>query len=217
MGALRGLPLPEGRDAGEGTAGESRAWPCRRTSRFASSPRAWRRRCNCSARWCTIRKLVVLDEPFSGLDAINQGKLEVLIRGLAGTRHHGDLFHPRHRPCRTPVRRHRHHRRGQGALRRTGWTKRATGFRRRCGWKPAMPTGRGARRCPPARGAKAHSGISRCPKAGSNRCCKRADRWRGGHSLAVSIERAGLHDAFVAIAGEAAARDMLTQSNGDAA
>ena len=30
-------------------------------------------------------RLVVLDEPFSGLDAINQGKLELMIRALAGT------------------------------------------------------------------------------------------------------------------------------------
>ena len=49
-------------------------------SRSAPCPRAWRRPSNCSARSSTSPRLIVLDEPFSGLDAINQGKLERLIR-----------------------------------------------------------------------------------------------------------------------------------------
>ena len=35
--------------------------------------------------------------------------------------------------------------------------------------------------------------------------------------LSLSIERAGLHDAFVAIAGEAAARQLQADSEGAAA
>jgi ABC-2 type transport system ATP-binding protein len=78
MGALRGLSLPEGRKRGPELL-ERHGLGHAADRRSASCPRAWRRPCNCSARWCTPR-LVVLDEPFSGLDAINQGKLEVMIR-----------------------------------------------------------------------------------------------------------------------------------------
>ena len=43
----------------------------------------WRRPCNCSARLIHKPRLIVLDEPFSGLDALNQGRLEAMIRKQA--------------------------------------------------------------------------------------------------------------------------------------
>jgi ABC-2 type transport system ATP-binding protein len=61
-----------------------------------------------------------------------------------------------------------------------------------------------ARRAAPEARHEGPSGISPCPKAASSRAA-RADRGEAG-ILSLSIERPGLHDAFVAIAGEAAAR-----------
>jgi ABC-type glutathione transport system ATPase component len=46
-------------------------------------PKAWPRPSSCSARSSTAA-LIVLDEPFSGLDAINQARLEELIRARRG-------------------------------------------------------------------------------------------------------------------------------------
>ena len=73
--------------------------------------------------------------------------------------------------------------------------------------------------CRPMRGATTASGISSCPKSGIEPLLKALiDGGAGIEEL--SIERPGLHDAFVAIAGEAArARDgrMSRSACGDAA
>src|SRR3546814_10408587 len=82
MGALRGLPLRIGReraramlaDYGMGASAEK---PIRQLSKGMAQT---------VQLFGTIvhePRLIVLDEPFSGLDAINQGKLEVLIREQA--------------------------------------------------------------------------------------------------------------------------------------
>ena len=95
-------------------------------------------------------RLIVLDEPFSGLDAINQGRLESLIRDEAAARRHDHLLDPCHRPCRAAVRADRDHRRRQDPLRGRG----------RRGARPAAPAG-------PAEGAQ-------CRRAVARRACRPA-------------------------------------------
>ena len=79
MGALRGLPLREGRRRGRALLEEHGlgAWadkPIRNLSKGMAQ--------TVQLLGTLVHKprLIVLDEPFSGLDAINQGKLEALIR-----------------------------------------------------------------------------------------------------------------------------------------
>jgi ABC-2 type transport system ATP-binding protein len=82
MAALRGMPLREGRRRGE-----------EMLQRHGIGQVAGRRiRTLSKGQAQTVQllgtivhhpKLIVLDEPFSGLDAINQGRLEALLRGEA--------------------------------------------------------------------------------------------------------------------------------------
>jgi ABC-2 type transport system ATP-binding protein len=117
MGALRGLPLAEGRKRGRELL-ESNGLPPDRQIRQLSKGMA--QQVQLLGTLVHEPRLVVLDEPFSGLDAINQGRLERLIRSLAEKGADGDLLDPRDRPRRAAVRQRRDHRRGQGALRRLG-------------------------------------------------------------------------------------------------
>ncbi|WP_076072529.1 ABC transporter ATP-binding protein [Sphingomonas montana] len=82
MGALRGLPLSEGRvraDAllEEAGLGESGRKPIRTLSKGMAQT------VQLLGTIVHRPRLIVLDEPFSGLDALNQGRLEGLIRGQA--------------------------------------------------------------------------------------------------------------------------------------
>lgn len=82
MGALRGLPLKIGRERARSMLadygmGASADKPIRQLSKGMAQT---------VQLFGTIvhePRLIVLDEPFSGLDAFNQGKLEVLIRDQA--------------------------------------------------------------------------------------------------------------------------------------
>ena len=87
-------------------------------------------------------------------------------------------------------------------------TRRATGCGRTSACAPAPPTARGARRFPPTRDSgSAATGVSSFRDGGPEPLLKALID--GGAGIeALSIERPGLHDAFVAIAGEAAAREM---------
>ena len=84
MGALRGLPLAEGRRRADALLAEHDLadWG-RKTIRSLSKGMAQ----IVQLLGTIIHKprLIVLDEPFAGLDAINQGKLEELIRREART------------------------------------------------------------------------------------------------------------------------------------
>ena len=82
MGALRGLPLREGRQRGaamltEHGLGDWAKKPIRTLSKGMAQ--------TVQLLGTLVHKpqLIVLDEPFSGLDAINQEKLEALIRRQA--------------------------------------------------------------------------------------------------------------------------------------
>jgi ABC-2 type transport system ATP-binding protein len=149
---------------------------------------------------------VVFDEPFSGLDALNQGKLERMIRALAakGTT---VIFS-------THVIAHAERLCDEVAIIAGGKVPFAgpvdvarDRIPRRCGWKPAPATDRGVRLCPPMRGIEGNFWYFSLPESGIEPLLRALIEGEAG-ILSLSIERAGLHDAFVAIAGEAAARAL---------
>lgn len=150
--------------------------------------------------------LVVLDEPFSGLDALNQGKLERMIRSLA-ERGTTVLFsthviaHAERLCDRVAII-------AGGKVPFAGLVDEARDRLRpqvrletRAGdgpWRRALPVD--ARR----EGAFWHFAL---PESGVEPLLRALIEGEAG-ILSLSIERAGLHDAFVAIAGEAAARAL---------
>src|SRR5688572_13815231 len=82
MGALRGVPLAEGRRRGrELLEANGLGYATDRQIRQLSKGMA--QQVQLLGTLVHDPRLVILDEPFSGLDAINQGKLERLIRDLA--------------------------------------------------------------------------------------------------------------------------------------
>ena len=156
-------------------------------------------------------RLVVFDEPFSGLDAINQGKLEVMIRDLAagGTTviFSTHVIAHAERLCegiaiiaggkvpfagkvdeardRIPAQVRLETRQGDGA------------------WRSALP--QSAKHAEKSGGG--HFWSFAVPETGIEAMLKPLIEGEAG-ILSLSIERAGLHDAFVDIAGEAAAKAL---------
>ncbi|HZG09621.1 MAG TPA: ATP-binding cassette domain-containing protein [Allosphingosinicella sp.] len=205
MGALRGLPLAIGRARGEGLLrdnglGDYVDKPIRALSKGMAQT---------VQLFGTIvhrPKLIVLDEPFSGLDAINQGRLEGLIReeaaGGATIIFSTHVIAHAERLCERiaiiaggqirfegKVADARDRLRPQVRLR----TRAEEGT-----WRSALPAG-----------SERHEGVwhFELPQVGIEPLLKALiDGGAGIEEL--SIERPGLHDAFVAIAGEAAARAM---------
>jgi ABC-2 type transport system ATP-binding protein len=205
MGALRGLPLATGRARGEGLLkdnglGDYVDKPIRSLSKGMAQT---------VQLFGTIvhrPKLIVLDEPFSGLDAINQGRLEALIReeaaGGATIIFSTHVIAHAERLCERiaiiaggkirfegKVSDARDRLRPQVRLE----TRAEDGT-----WRAALPAD-----------AERRDGVwhFELPQAGIEPLLKALiDGGAGIEEL--SIERPGLHDAFVAIAGEAAARAM---------
>jgi ABC-2 type transport system ATP-binding protein len=205
MGALRGLPLATGRSRAEGLLrdnglGDYVEKPIRSLSKGMAQT---------VQLFGTIvhrPRLIVLDEPFSGLDAINQGRLEGLIReeaaGGATVIFSTHVIAHAERLCERiaiiaggkirfegRVADARDRLRPQVRLR----TRAAEG-----GWRAALPAD-----------AAHHEGVWQfeLPQTGIEPLLKAL--LDGGAGIEeLSIERPGLHDAFVAIAGEAAARQM---------
>ncbi|HET9641059.1 MAG TPA: ATP-binding cassette domain-containing protein [Allosphingosinicella sp.] len=205
MGALRGLPLATGRGrAEEMLKANGLADYVDKPIRSLSKGMA-----QTVQLFGTIvhrPKLIVLDEPFSGLDAINQGRLEHLIRdeaaGGATIIFSTHVIAHAERLCERiaiiaagkvrfegSVSEARDRLRPQVRLR----TRVADG-----GWRAALPAG-----------AHHDDGLwsFELPQEGIEPLLKALiDGGAGIEDL--SIERPGLHDAFVAIAGEQAARDL---------
>ncbi|HST35513.1 MAG TPA: ATP-binding cassette domain-containing protein [Allosphingosinicella sp.] len=205
MGALRGLPLETGRKRAEillreNGLGDYVDKPIKSLSKGMAQT---------IQLFGTIvhkPKLVVLDEPFSGLDAINQGRLEHLIRdeAAAGTTviFSTHVIHHAERLCERIaiiaggrirfeglVAEARNRLRPQVRLK----TRNADGA-----WRKALPTG-----------ARQNGELWQfeLPASGIEPLLKAL--LDGGAGIEeLSIERSGLHDAFVAIAGEAAAREI---------
>ena len=205
MGALRGLPLREGKRRAVGLLadhglGEWAKKPIRTLSKGMAQT------VQLLGTIVHKPKLIVLDEPFSGLDAINQGKLEDLIRreaaGGATIIFSTHVIAHAERLCERvaiiagakvafegEVDEARDKLRPIVRLR----TRAADGP-----WRKALPAT-----------ARLDNGdwTFELPPSGPEPLLKALiDGGAGIETL--SIERPGLHDAFVAIAGEAAARQM---------
>ena len=208
IGALRGLPLAEGRRRGRRLLEEQGlGYAADRQIRQLSKGMA--QQVQLLGTLVHEPRLVVFDEPFSGLDAINQGRLEAMIRGLAakGTTVIFSTHVIAHAerlcdavaiiaggkvPFAGPVDVARDRIRPQVRLE----------TRERDGpWRRALPAD--------ARHEGKHWLFS-LPDSGIEPLLRALIEGEAG-ILSLSIERAGLHDAFVAIAGEAAAKALAEE------
>ena len=205
MGALRGLPLAEGRKRAEAMLranglGDYIDKPIKSLSKGMAQ---------------TVQllgtivhgpKLIVLDEPFSGLDAINQARLEHLIRAEASEG--ATIIFSTHVIAHAERLCERIAIVAGGKIRFEGKVSEARDRLRpqvRLRMRNAEGSWRGA--LPPR--ATEHDGTWQfeLPAAGIEPLLKALiDSGDGIDEL--SIERPGLHDAFVVIAGEQAARQM---------
>ena len=205
MGALRGLPLAEGRRRAdvllaEHNLGDWAKKPIRTLSKGMAQ--------TVQLLGTIIHKprLIVLDEPFAGLDAINQGRLEELIRretqaGVTVLFSTHVIAHAE-RLCESVAIV------AKGKIAFDGRVDDARAklsaivrLRTRASdgpWRSAIPAG--ARR-------EGDEWVFELPAAGPEPLLRALiDGGAGIETLA--IERPGLHDAFVAIAGSAAAAAM---------
>lgn len=205
MGALRGVPLRQGRELGrELLEGHGMGHAADKQIRQLSKGMA--QTVQLLGTLVHKPRLVVLDEPFSGLDAINQGKLERLIRGLAeeGTTviFSTHVIAHAERLCegvaiiaggKVPFAG-----KVDEARDRIPAQVRLETRAREGRWLTALPAD--VRR----EGDYFHFSL---PESGIEPLLRALIEGEAG-ILSLSIERAGLHDAFVHIAGEAAAREM---------
>jgi len=205
MGALRGLPLDIGRKRAEillteNGLGDYVNKPIKSLSKGMAQ---------------TIQvfgtivhqpKLVVLDEPFSGLDAINQGRLEQLIRDEAAAGatviFSTHVIHHAERLCeRIAII-------AGGQIRFEGLVSEARDrLRPQVRLKTRAADGPWRAALPADALLQGDHWDFELPKEGVEPLL-RALLDGGAGIEELSIERRGLHDAFVAIAGEAAARAM---------
>ncbi len=205
MGALRGLPLREGRARAEqlltaNGLGDYVAKPVRSLSKGMAQT------VQLLGTIIHRPKLIVLDEPFSGLDAINQGRLERLIRDEAEAG--ATIIFSTHVIAHAERLCERIAIIAGGRIRFEGQVAEArerlrpqVRLRTRAGdgaWRNAFPIG-----------TIAQDGVWQfeLPETGVEPLL-RALIDGGAGIEELSIERPGLHDAFVAIAGEAAAQEM---------
>jgi ABC-2 type transport system ATP-binding protein len=205
MGALRGLPLRIGRERarallGEHGMGDAMDKPIRQLSKgMAQTVQLF-------GTIVHAPRLIVLDEPFSGLDAINQGKLEALIRAQA--RSGVTILFSTHVIAHAERLCERIAIVAGGRIRFEGTVATARDrlapqvrLRTRASdgpWRAALPADT------MAQDGEWHFAL---PSGGMEPLLRALlDGHAGIESL--SIERPGLHDAFVAIAGESVARQM---------
>jgi ABC-2 type transport system ATP-binding protein len=205
MGALRGLPLAEGRrraDAllDEHNLGEWAKKPIRTLSKGMAQT------VQLLGTILHKPKLVVLDEPFSGLDAINQARLEEMIRREA--RAGATIIFSTHVIAHAERLCERIAIIAKGKVAFDGQVDEARArlrpivrLRTRASdgpWRSAIP--------PDAR-REGDEYVFELPEGGPEPLLKALiDGGAGIETLA--IERPGLHDAFVAIAGDTAAAAM---------
>ncbi len=221
MGALRGLPLQEGRVRGRALL-EQHGLGHAADKQIRQLSKGMAQTVQLLGTLVHRPRLIVLDEPFSGLDAINQGKLERLIRGLAadGTTviFSTHVIAHAERLCeqiaiiaggKVPFAGGVDEARDRIPAQVRLETRAADGV-----WRKALP-------CDTAHDHKAGGGHfwhfslpeSASGEDGIEPLLRRLIEGRAG-ILSLSIERAGLHDAFVHIAGEAAARALQTGDAG---
>ncbi|MBV8686199.1 MAG: ATP-binding cassette domain-containing protein [Alphaproteobacteria bacterium] len=205
MGALRGLPLALGRARAEGMLrdnglGDYVDKPIKSLSKGMAQT---------VQLFGTIvhrPRLIVLDEPFSGLDAINQGRLEAMIReeaaGGATILFSTHVIAHAERLCeRVAII-------AAGRVRFEGRVDEARGrLRPRVRLRTRSTDGAWRSALPPRADQENGAWLFELPETGVEPLL-RALIDGGAGIEELSIERPGLHDAFVAIAGEAAAREM---------
>ncbi len=210
MGALRGLPLAEGRKRGKVLLEEhGLGYAIDRQIRQLSKGMA--QQVQLLGTLVHRPRLVVFDEPFSGLDAINQGRLELMMRAqaAAGTTvifsthviAHAErlcdevaIIAGGRVPFAGPVDVARDRIPAQVRLE----TRAGDGL-----WRAALPADAGHA----AKASGANLWTFALPGTGVEPLLRALIDGDAGIT-SLSIERAGLHDAFVAIAGEAAARAL---------
>jgi ABC-2 type transport system ATP-binding protein len=205
MGALRGLPLHEGRRRADALLqehglGEWAKKPIRSLSKGMAQT------VQLLGTIVHRPRLIVLDEPFAGLDAINQGRLEELIRREA--RAGATIIFSTHVIAHAERLCERVAIIAKGSVAFDGRVDEARArlrpivrLRTRASegaWRSAIPDG--ARR-------EGDEWVFELPEGGPEPLLKALiDGGAGIETLA--IERPGLHDAFVAIAGNKAAAAM---------
>jgi len=209
LGALRGLPLREGRRRAHELL-ERHGLDHAASRQIRQLSKGMAQQVQILGTLVHRPRLGVFDEPFSGLDALNQGRLEAMMRGLAeeGTTVIFSTHVIAHAerlcdevaiiaggkvPFAGPVDLARDRIPAQVRLE----TRAADGP-----WRSALPAE--ARR----EGQFWHFAL---PDTGIEPLLRALIAGEAG-ILSLSIERAGLHDAFVAIAGAAAARALGDQT-----
>jgi ABC-2 type transport system ATP-binding protein len=205
MGALRGLPIKEGRRrAMELLEARGNADWAKRSIRTLSKGMAQ----TVQLLGTIIHKprLIVLDEPFAGLDALNQEKLEQLIRDQAAAGvtviFSTHVIAHAERLCERIAIIAEGRSVFEGAVDKArGRLRPIVHLRTRVEdgpWRSALP-----------QSAKKIGQEWRfeLPSSGPEPLLKALIEGGAGIET-LSIERPGLHDAFIAIAGEAAAREM---------
>ena len=205
MGALRGLPLKEGRHRADALLtghglGEWAQRPIRTLSKGMAQT------VQLLGTIVHRPRLIVLDEPFSGLDAINQARLEELIREEA--RGGATIIFSTHVIAHAERLCERIAIIVGGRLAFEGAVDEARDrlqpivrLRTRSDdgpWRTAIP---------PSARCEAGEWVFELP-AGGPEPLLRALLDGGAGIQTLAIERPGLHDAFVAIAGDAAAAAM---------
>ena len=213
MGALRGLPLKVGRERGrELLENHGLGYAAERQIRQLSKGMA--QTVQLLGTLVHEPRLVVLDEPFSGLDAFNQGKLETLLRSLAD-KGATVIFS-------THVIAHAERLCENVAIIAGGKVPYAGSVDAARDRIPAQVRLETARQDGPWRAALPESARHEgsfwyfpLPDTGVEPLLRALIEGDAG-ILSLSIERAGLHDAFVAIAGEAAAKALEVQSPAEA-
>jgi len=205
MGALRGLPLNEGRRRAdellhEHGLGEWAKKPIRSLSKGMAQT------VQLLGTIVHRPKLIVLDEPFAGLDAINQGRLEELIRREA--RAGATIIFSTHVIAHAERLCERVAIIAKGSVVFDGRVDEARArlrpivrLRTRASdgaWRSSIPGD--ARR-------EGDEWIFELPEGGPEPLLKALIDGRAGIET-LAIERPGLHDAFVAIAGNKAAAAM---------
>jgi len=212
MGALRGLSLSEGRKRGRALMeGHGLGHATGRQIRQLSKGMA--QTVQLLGTIVHRPRLIILDEPFSGLDALNQQKLEALIRAQAETGttviFSTHVIAHAERLCeqvaiiaggRMPFVGSVDEARDRLRPRVRLETRSADGP-----WRAALPPGT----VPAGR----HWQFE-LPESGVEPMLQALIAGEAG-IVSLSIERPGLHDAFIAIAGEAAAADLLRGRDDD--
>ena len=210
VGALRGLPLAEGRARGRELL-EEHGLGHAADKQIRHLSKGMAQQVQILSTLVHRPRLVVFDEPFSGLDALNQGRLERMMRGLAddGTTVIFSTHVIAHAerlcdevaiiaggkvPFAGPVDVARDRIPAQVMLE----TRADDGP-----WRKALPENARSETKPNA-GTFWYFPL---PEPGIEPLLRALIEGEAG-ILSLSIERAGLHDAFVAIAGEAAARAL---------